>query len=139
MKKFIFDQIFTAIIAVSAMIVTPFVFGIEAAIICEVLILVSYGYLCRRLFFLLLDKLCGRKTVIVYFAKQIGIEEYEFFNRACNLKWKFYYGDNQTLILFVPVFTSHGETKVFQQPTNGQKIEISFYPFSKILYSWKPV
>ena len=139
MKQYLLDQAFLVFSAILFMIIIPSFCGPIFTFIFELNILLSFGFLCRRILILPFDLLYGKMTQVVYFSAQTGREELEFFNTPHCCIWKFYYGSNDTLSLLVPVAVTKNEQHYIHCPVKDQRIKITYYRFSRLLCTWEPV
>lgn len=74
----------------------------------------------------------------VFWGAKVGIEDFEFSKLHCCL-WKFYYDNNKTLVLLIPVAVSLEEANAVKCPNRDQKVRVTYYRFSKILCCWETV
>lgn len=109
------------------------------SIIFQSLIIISWGFLCRRLLVFPLDLLLKAKTEDVYFSKQSQFDKYEFFRNKYSCLWTFYDSHNKKTELLVPFSESKEKILSIGCPENKRKIRVTYYKFSKILYSWEYV
>ena len=103
MKKFLIDQSLFLLAGIAIMILIPFVYRPAFACVFEIIAVLSWGYLCRRILLLPLDLLFGKVTQTVYFSAQCSAEHFEFSKGKACCVWKFYSGDKQTLTLLAPI------------------------------------
>lgn len=133
MKRYFVDQAIFLLFGVAIAICIPFICGTISTVIFEIVVVLCWGYLCRRILLMPLDLICGPKTKSVCFSTQVGIEDFEFFKGKHCCEWKFYYGKNETLKLLFPLEKINDE---IERPIKDEKIDIVYYPFSKILCHW---
>ncbi|MGN0492058.1 MAG: hypothetical protein ACI4F7_00265 [Acutalibacteraceae bacterium] len=138
MKKYLIDQAMFLIAGIGAMICIPFLCGPIFTFVFEVLVAISWGYLCRRVLLLPLDLLFGKVTDNAYFATQLGLADYEFHKGKHCPEWKFTCG-NKTLILLVPMAATKEAIMELKQPKKDEKLKITYFRFSKILLSYEPI
>lgn len=138
MKKYLIDQVLFLILGVGIMVCIPFFCGPVFTLVFEVMSVLSWAYLCRRILLLLFDYLYGKVNCCAYFAAQCGFEDCEFYKAKYCSEWKFYYGNNQTLKLLVPIVASKEELCTMPQPKKDEKLKITYLHFSKILLDWEP-
>lgn len=138
MKKFLIDQALFLILGIAIMISIPYFCGPIFTFLFEILVILFWGFLCRRLILIPIDFVAGRVTRAVYFATQCGIDEYEFHKGRFFCEWKFYYGSNQTLYLLVPICATKEDLAKMSLPKQDEKIWITYFRFSKILLNWTP-
>ena len=136
MKKYIIDQSLFLVLGIAIMILVPFFGGPFFTLIFEIAIIISWGYLCRRILFLPLDLVLGKVTKTVYFSTQCGNEKLEFFKNKYCCEWKFYSGSGQTLRLLVPIAIAKKETYNMVSPLKDVKLKVTYYRLSKILLEW---
>ena len=138
MKKFLVDQGLLLIVAIAMSIVIPSLFPLHITIILEIVLVISWSYLCRRILLIPFDLIVDKATKTVYFSEQYGKENFEFFKKSTCSQWKFYFGNKQTLRLLVPnpIETTTDNNRVV--PLHDEKITIIYYRFSKILLKWEP-
>ncbi len=136
MKRFLIDRLLLLMAGILIMVLIPFIWDSNFALLLEILVILSWGYLCRRILLLPLDLFVGKTTQSAYFAGQCGIEDFEFIGGSYCYIWKFYYEDNKTLKLLVPSVVSRntGHKPIF--PQKDGKLEVTYFRFSKVLLSW---
>lgn len=139
MKKFVIDQILFLLLGIAMLLYIPVFCGPVFTLILECLVVLSWGYLCRRILLLPLDLFCGKITQTAYFASQNRIEDLEFFKRTYYCEWKFHLKNNQTLGLFVPIAFSEKETSMIVPPPKNTALKITYYRFSKIMLQCTPI
>lgn len=137
MKKFLVDQVLFLIAGIVIMIFVPVFCGPIFTLIFEILVILFWGYLCRRILLLPLDFILGKASQKVYFASQCGIETLEFFKDTSYYIWKFYHGRDQTIKVFVPIPIINGEAVKISLPPKDVKIKVIYYRLSKILLQWE--
>lgn len=107
-------------------------------LILESLIVWSFGYLCRRLLLFSIDMMLVKTEKIVYFSKMNNYDEYEIKRGKYYCEWQFYSSEG-TLKVTVPVELSKEEIFTMDKPKVDQKVKVTYYKYSKILYSWESV
>lgn len=137
MRKYLIDQIIFLIVGIGIMICLPHFCGPIFTLVFEVMAALSCGYLCRSVLLLPLDLLYGKVTHDAYFANQCGIENYEFYKGKYCIELKFYYGNNQTLMLLAPDVTPEEKLCSMKLPDKDKKLIITYFRFSKILLNWE--
>ena len=106
-------------------------------IVLEGLLVCSFGFMCRHVLLLPIDLLVNKVENIVYFSKMSNFDEYDLIkNGKYYCKWKFYSKDG-TLEVLVPVELSKEEIFTMHKPEVDQKVKVTYYKYSKILYSWE--
>lgn len=138
MKKFIIDQVLFLIVGIGIMICIPLLCGPKSAFLFEIVVVISWGFLCRRVLLLPFDLIYGKVTRFVYFSTQLSIGDYELFAGKHYPEWKFSY-DNKTLVLMVPIAATIEEIHRINRPKQDEKLRITFFYFSKILLDYEPV
>ena len=136
MKKFLIDQILFMVIGVIIMAIIPFFCGPIFTFIFEILLILCWGYLCRRILWLPIDCILGKVSQTVYFSSQCGVEDLEFIRTTKYCVWKFYFGNDQTLKLLVPMAIKKEGICNVDRPQKDDKLRITYYRFSKILLQW---
>ena len=109
------------------------------SIIFQLLIFISWLFLCRHFILFPFDLLSKTKSEEVYFSKQSQFDRYEFFRNKYSCIWTFYNSHNKKFELLVPFSKSKEEILSIGHPENSKKIRITYYRFSKILHSWEYV
>lgn len=138
MKKYIIDQSMFLMVGITIMIFIPSFCGPFFTLFFEIVVILSWGYLCRRVL-LPFDLFLGGVTKTVCFSTQCGIEDLEFFKNICYCEWKFCLEKGQTLRLLVPIAITKKEVYKIVRPQNGEKLRITYFPLSKILLEWNQV
>ena len=136
MKKYFLDQLLFLTIGIVMAIIIPFLWDSKMVTILEIVVILSWTYLCRRILILPIDFIVGKLTKTVYFSALCRVEPYEFYKGKYCCKWKFYYGSNKTLTLLVPVALTREELSTMPKPDNSAKVRITYFRFSKILLDW---
>lgn len=136
MKKFIIDQSLFLVMGIAIMILIPAFCGPIFTLIFESVVVLCWGYLCRRILLLPFDLILGKVTQTAYFATQCGIEDLEFFKDMYCCEWKFNLGNGQMLRLLVPIAITKKEAYKMVQPQNDIKLRITYLSRSKILLEW---
>lgn len=136
MKRFLIDRLLFLMAGIVIMVLIPLIWNSDFALLLEILVILSWGYLCRRILLLPLDLLFGKVTQSVYFAGQCGIEDLELIRGVHCYIWKFYYEDNKTLKLLVPFVVSRNTGNKPILPQKDGKLEVTYFRLSKILFSW---
>lgn len=137
MKKILIDQALFLAIGIAIMILIPTFCGPVFTLIFEIAVILSWGYLCRRILLLPFDLVLGKVSQTVYFASQCSVEDLEFFKNMNYYVWKFYYGKDQTLKLLVPNAIKKGEEYRVALPQKDVKLKITYLRLSKILLQWE--
>lgn len=138
-KTYLLDQCFFLFLGIISIIWIRLNAGPVFLIIFQSLIIISWGFLCRRLLVFPLDLLLKAKTEEVYFSKQSQFDKYEFFRNKYSCLWIFYDSHNKKTELLVPFSESKEKILSIGCPENNRKIRVTYYKFSKILYSWEYV
>jgi len=136
MKVFLLDQGLLLLIGASIMTAIPLLFGTISSIVLELLTVLIWCLLCRQLLLYPLDLLFGKKKEYVYFQSWVSTHEYEFFKNKGFCTWRFV-SENARLDLTVPVSCSLDQIASEKTPPKNERLIISYYPFSKILYHWE--
>ena len=136
MRVFLLDQGLELLIGASIMTGIPFLFGPISSIVLELLTVVIWCLLCKQLLLYPLDLLFGKKKEYVYFQSWVSTHEYEFFKNKRFCTWRFV-SENARLDLTVPVSCSLAQISSEETPPKNERLIISYYPFSKILYHWE--
>lgn len=137
MKLFIIDQLLFAISGIVMIFCVPIVCGSIFAVVLQIVIALTWLFLCRKLVFLPLDFILGKKKQTLYFSGIVSIDYCEFIWKKHYCKWMFCYGMNKTIMLTNPIVLTKEELAKQELPLYDQKVEVVFYPLSKILCSWK--
>ena len=119
------------------MVCVPFLFRKGFSWVLELLVVCSWGYICRRIILLPIDLLRGKKTNYAYFSTQCSKENYEFFKNTYCVEWKFRYSNGYTIKLLVPYDMTENDLSIFEQPPKDKKVKITYLRFSKILLQWE--
>ena len=140
MKQYIIDQLFFLVIGIWVMIIIPKMCGYIwfLTILFELMVLLSWGYLCRHVLVFPLDLIFEKKKEEVFFSKISSIDNYEFFMGKFYCEWKFY-SSKGSLKLLVPVALAEKEIYNMCKPDVDQKVRVCYYRFSKILHSWEKI
>lgn len=138
MRKYLLDQVLFLIAGIGIMICIPYLCGPVFTYVFEVMVVVSWGYLCRRVLLFPFDLLFGKVTDTGFFIAQLCLVDYEFRKRRHCPEWKFTSGD-KTLVLLVPMAATVEEILKLEQPVKDKKLRITYYRFSKILLSYDPI
>ena len=133
MKRFLIDQMLFLLCGIGIIILIPRYCGPTFSIFLVALVVLSWGFLCRRLLLIPLDFIVGKKTQTVFFATQRNAYTFEFFNGLCCKEWKFYFGNNQTMSLLYPNSLEDRNNNSLPIPKNDEKEIITYYKHSKIL------
>ena len=136
MKKYVIDQFIFLVMGIAIMILIPTFCGPFFTLIFEIAVILSWGYLCRRILFLPFDLILGKVTKTVYFAAQCGIEDLEFFKNTYCCEWKFNLENGQTLRLLVPIAITKKEAYKMVSPQKDVKLRITYFRLSRILLEW---
>lgn len=139
MKKFIIDQILFLATGIAAMISLPFFCGPFFTLFFEIVCLICLGYLCRRILLLPLDLISGKVSQTAYFACHGLGESLDFYKNTAYWEWKFYFGNDQRLILLAPIAATKKEDYKIVQPPKDVKLKITYFRFSKILLEWEQI
>ena len=135
MKKFLIDQTLFLFVGIAIMITIPFLCGPFFTLVFELITMLCWGYLCRRLLVLPFDIVLGKVTKRVFFSCQCQKENLEFFKSTCFYIWKFRFRSNQTIELLAP-FTENENLSNTILPQKDVELKITYYRFSKILLHW---
>lgn len=138
MTMFIIDQILLALTGIAMIICAPIFCGPIFTIVLQIIIALTWILLCRQLFLLPIDLVLGKKKETQFFYGTVNVERCEFFRKKYYRKCLFYNGQEKNFILTIPVVLSKEALDNQELPQQGQKIEVSFYPLSKILCGWNP-
>lgn len=133
MKKFILDQSLFLALGIAIIVFIPTVCGPFFTLFFEVIVILSWGYLCRRILLLPVDLIIGKVTQTAYFATQSGIEDLEFYKSMYCCEWKFILGTGQTLRLLVPIVINKKEAYKLVPPQKDVIHRITYFSLSKIL------
>lgn len=136
MRKYIIDRVLFALVGLWIILHLPQAYGPIFTVISESIVIVSLGYLCRRLWVLPLDLITGKNEKIVHFCGLVNICEYEFSRKRCCCLWKFQ-DNNKTFKLLNPVSAEREKILAMKQPPKDRKIKITYFRYSKILCSWE--
>lgn len=136
MKKFLIDQVLFLIAGIGIMICIPLLCGPIFTIVFEVVVAISWGYLCRRILLVPLDLFYGKVMRNGYFATQLCTFDCEFYKGVHCPEWKFFY-ENKPLVLLVPMATTIEEIRKIECPPKNVKLRITYFRFSKILLSYE--
>lgn len=138
MKKFIIDQSIFLFIGVAIILLIPVICGPFFTLFLEVVVIICWGYLCRRILLLPVDLILGKVTQTAYFATQSSIEDLEFFKNMYCCEWKFNLENTQSLILLVPIVITKTEANKLVPPQKDVIHRITYFRLSKILLEWEP-
>ena len=136
MKRFLIDRLLFLMAGIIIMVLIPYVWKHDFMWPFEILVALSWGYLCRRILLLPLDLFFGKITQSAYFSCPCGNEYLEFISGSYCYIWKFYYGDNKTLKLLIPSIVSRNTEDKPIFPQKDRKLAITYFRFSKVLLSW---
>ena len=136
MKKYVIDQFLFLVVGIAIIALIPLFCGPIFTFIFEVVVILSWTYLCRRILLLPIDLILGKVTRTVYFAAQCSIEDLEFFKNLHCCEWKFNLENGQTLILLVPTAITLQEVDNLVFPQKNVKHKITYFRLSKILLEW---
>ncbi|MBR5311021.1 MAG: hypothetical protein IKU42_07870 [Oscillospiraceae bacterium] len=140
-KLYLWDQILFLLCGIIIAICFNIIVGHLAifSLILESLTILCWGLLCKRLLVFPFDLFFEKKYEEVYFSKQSKFDEYEFFRNKYSCLWTFYDSHNKKTELLVPFSESKEKILSIGCPEKNRKIRITYYKFSKILYSWEYV
>ncbi len=136
MEKFIIDQTLFLVIGVLIIVLIPTICGPIFTLILELVAILCWGYLCRRILLLPVDLILGKVTHTACFTTQSGVEDLEFFKKMYCCEWKFKLENNQTLRLLVPIAIKEKESNKLVFPQKNVVYRITFFKLSKILLDW---
>lgn len=136
MKKYILDQALFLAVGIAIIACIPIVCGPFFTLFFEIVVILCWGYLCRRILLLPVDLIIGKATQTAYFATQSGIEDLEFFKNMYCREWKFNLRNGQLLRLLVPIAVAKEETHKMSLPPKDLKLRITYFRLSKILLQW---
>ena len=136
MKKYVIDQFLFLAVGIAIIALIPLFCGPIFTYIFEIVVILSWTYLCRRILLLPIDLILGKVTRTVYFATQSGIEDLEFFKNMHCCEWKFNLENGQTLMLLVPKAIILQEVDKLVFPPKNVKLKITYFRLSKILLEW---
>lgn len=136
MKKYILDQSIFLVLGIAIIVSIPIICGPFFTLFFEVVVILCWGYLCRRILLLPVDLILGKVTQTAYFAAQCGIEDLEFFKNTYCCEWKFNLGNGQTLRLLVPIAITPKEAYKLVPPQKDVIHRITYFNLSKILLEW---
>ena len=136
MKKYILDQSIFLVLGIAIMAFIPIICGPFFSLVFEVVAILCWGYLCRRILLLPVDLVLGKGTQTAYFATQSAIEDLEFFKNTYFCEWKFIIEKGQTLRLLVPIAISPKEAYKLVPPQKDVIHRITYFRLSKILLDW---
>ncbi|MBQ7005117.1 MAG: hypothetical protein IJN68_01650 [Clostridia bacterium] len=137
MRKYIFDRFIFLIFGIAFCCYFICKFELLIALLLDVVVIVTFGKLCKPILLLPFDLLIGKKQKEAYFSSQTSIEEYEFFKNRNSVKWKFRYGENDVIELLYPLSINKKEIPNIKRPLSDQKVIIEYFEFSKILIRWQ--
>lgn len=137
MKKFLIDQVLFLIVGIGIMICIPLLCGPIFTAVFEVVVAISWGYLCRRILLVPLDLLYGKAMRDGYFVTQFCTYACEFYKGVHYPEWEFLY-ENKSLVLLVPMAVAIEEIHKIECPPKNVKLRITYFRFSKILLSYEP-
>lgn len=137
MKKFIVDQLLFLAIGIIIMISIPYFCSPVFTVLIETIVVICWGYLCRRILLLPFDLLIGKETQLGYFSCQCCIEDLEFFKDMGCCEWKFFFENNQILKLLVPTAIIMDNASRIPQPAKNIKLRVTYFRLSKILIHWE--
>lgn len=136
MKRFLIDQALFLVIGIAIMILIPILCGPIFTLVFEIVVILCWGYLCRRILLIPFDLILGKASQTVYFSTQCGVEDLDFFKDTNYYVWKFYFENDQTLILLVPIAVTKEEAYKIVLPQKDVKLRITYFRLSKILLQW---
>ena len=136
MKKYILDQSIFLVLGIAIIVSIPFICGPFFTLFFEVVVILCWGYLCRRILLLPVDLILGKVTQTAYFTAQSGIEDLEFFKNMYCCEWKFNLENGQTLRLLVPIAITPKEAYKLVPPQKYVIHKINYFRLSKILLEW---
>lgn len=136
MKKYVIDQFLFLTVGIAIIALIPLFCGPIFTYIFEIVVILSWTYLCLRILLLPIDLILGKVTRTVYFATQSGIEDLEFFKNMHCCEWKFNLENGQTLMLLVPKAITLQEVDKLVFPPKNVKLKITYFRLSKILLEW---
>ena len=106
-------------------------------IVLEGVLVWAIGFSCRHVLLLPIDLLANKSERIVYFSKMSNFNEYDLFKSGIYYcEWKFYSKEG-ILEVLVQVELSQEEVFTMDKPEVDQKVKVTYYKYSKILYSWE--
>lgn len=136
MKKLLIDQTLFLAIGIAIMIIIPSFCGPFFTFFFEIVVMLCWGYLCRRILLLPIDLILGKVTQTVYFASQCNVEDLDLIKGVNYYVWKFSFGKNQMLRLLVPIAITKGKACRIDLPPKEVKLRITYFRLSKILLQW---
>lgn len=136
MKRFLIDQTLFLVIGLGIFLLIPLFCSSVFTLFFRIVVVLCWGYLCRRILLLPIDFVLGKFSQTVYFSTQCGIEKLEFFKGTYYLVWKFCLEDNQPLRVFVPIAITKEDIQKILSPPKNVKLKITYYKLSKILVHW---
>ena len=141
MKKFLIDQALFLTVGIVIMILIPAFCGPVFAYIFEAIVVLCWGFLCRRILLLPLDLIIGSVSQTAYFSVQCRVDDLEFFWSTYCYVWKFYFDKDRTLKLLVPVEIMNGAKAKsdLALPEKDAKLRLTYYSLSKILLQCDPI
>ena len=135
MNKFIIDQILFLVIGICIIVLIPVFCGPVFALVFQIVGIVCWGYLCRRILLLPIDLVLGKVTHSACFISQCSVQDLEFFKKVYCCEWKFRTENGHTLKLLVPTAIKD-ESNKFVVPQKNVMYRITFFRLSKILLVW---
>ena len=136
MKKYIIDQFLFLAVGITIISLIPLFCGPVFTLIWELVAILIWGYLCRRILLLPIDLILGKVTRTVYFATQSSIEDLEFFKNMHCCEWKFNLENGETIRLLVLTVIKQQEVDKLVFPPKNVKLKITYFRLSKILLEW---
>ena len=136
MGKFIVDQCLFLVLGIAIIVLIPIICGPIFTLILEIVVILCWGYLCRRILLIPVDLILGKVTRKAYFVAQSGVEDLEFFKNMYCCEWKFNFDNGQTLRLLVPIAITKVEAYKLVLPPKDVIHRITYFSHSKILLEW---
>lgn len=124
------------IAGISCMFYVSAVFGPTTSFVIDCLVVVAWGVLCKPVLLLPFDLILGQKTETCLFSRHIIYGRYDFFRNRYYCTWRFY-AKNEKIDLIVPASLKRADILSLAEPPKDQILEITYFRFSKILYSWE--
>ena len=139
MRVFVLDHLFFLLfgvgISIGLLLLNPHPI---VMVVLELIIVITWGILCKSMLLFPLDLVFGKRVNTCYFGTTLSVVNYKFFRKKCYWNWRFFAkGSNERLDLHNPISCSRASLSSIEQPPKDRILEITYYPFSKLLISWK--
>ena len=148
-KKYILDNVLTAVLYAGVAIAVPFAFherGIRFVLVIEVVWISAFALGFRRIFFFPFDLLFGKVTREVSFAYLYAFR-CDIFTKCYfpnwNVRLRKKYGDawekEKRFTLVIPMAMTAEEIDQMEEPQEGTRLRITYYPLSGILLHYERI